>query len=148
MHDSGIIPMYIVHELNLKQDPDVWEEPHEFRPERFSISRRHKTFSKVPWKLWGRRTLGQERAVCSFWIWSARLHGRGPCQGHPPHILCHSHQADQVIEKKDTLYSNLWFLWRFEKPEGHLEPDPKEYTDGFTIIPKPFYVNIKPVHRK
>ena len=29
-----------------------------------------------------------------------------------------------------------------------MEPDPKEYTDGFTIIPKPFYVNIKPVHRK
>ena len=43
-------------------------------------------------------------------------------------------------------YSNIY--WRFEKPEAHMEPDPKNYTDGFTIIPKPYYVNIKHAHCK
>ena len=41
-----------------------------------------------------------------------------------------------------------WSNWRFEKPEAHMEPDPNDFTDGFTIIPKPYYVNIKHVHCK
>ena len=54
-------------------------------------------FLKVPWKVWGRCPLGQEGAVCSFWIWASSLHGGGACQGHPPHLLCHPRQAAQVI---------------------------------------------------
>lgn len=30
-----------------------------------------------------------------------------------------------------------------ETPEEHPQPDPANFTDGFTIIPHPFYVNIK-----
>merc|ERR1719470_133698 len=47
---------------------------------------------------------------------------------------------------KDTLlifFATLVKQLRFEKPENHKEPDPNDFTDGFTIIPKPFYVNIK-----
>lgn len=58
-----------------------------------------RNFLKVPRKVWGRCPPGEEGAVCSIWIWSASLHGGGSGQGHPPHLLCHPHQAAQVIAK-------------------------------------------------
>merc|ERR1712080_593414 len=35
---------------------------------------------------------------------------------------------------RDTLLS-------FLNPRGHSNPDPANFTDGFTVIPHPFYVN-------
>jgi len=99
------------------QDPDVWEEPHEFRPERF--------LEKCDG---GVRLVKREQFV-PFGF------GRRVCMGE--------------ALAKDTLlifFATLVKQLRFEKPENHKEPDPNDFTDGFTIIPKPFYVNIKPVH--
>ena len=46
---------------------------------------------------------------------------------------------------RDTLFIFLTTLiknLKLEAPTGHAQPDPSNFTDGFTIIPHPFYVNI------
>lgn len=32
---------------------------------------------------------------------------------------------------------------RFENPVGHRKPDPGNHTDGLTVIPHPYHVNIQ-----
>ena len=32
---------------------------------------------------------------------------------------------------------------RFENPVGHRKPDPGNYTDGLTVIPHPYHVNVQ-----
>ena len=47
---------------------------------------------------------------------------------------------------RDTLFIFLTTLiknLRLEAPREHAKPDPSNFTDGFTIIPHPFYINIK-----
>ena len=46
---------------------------------------------------------------------------------------------------RDTLFIFLTTLiknLKLEAPTEHAQPDPSNFTDGFTIIPHPFYVNI------
>merc|ERR1719397_1762811 len=101
------------------QDPDVWDQPDQFRPERFLENCEG-----------GVRLVKKEQFV-PFGF------GRRVCMGE--------------ALAKDTLtifFATLIKQIRFEKPEAHAGPDPKNYTDGFTIIPKPYYVGIKHTHRK
>ena len=47
---------------------------------------------------------------------------------------------------KDTLFvffASLLKHLKFEAPATQPLPDPDNYTDGFALMPKPFYVNIK-----
>ena len=47
---------------------------------------------------------------------------------------------------KDTLFlffTNLVKSLKFTNPASHPAPDPANYTEGFTIIPKPYYVSIE-----
>lgn len=36
---------------------------------------------------------------------------------------------------------------RFENPVGHRKPDPGNYTDGLTVIPHPYHVNIQLIRK-
>ena len=47
---------------------------------------------------------------------------------------------------KDTLFVFLASLLQrlsFDAPKAHALPDPENFTDGFALMPKPFYVSIK-----
>ena len=96
------------------KDPDHWEDPDMFRPERFL----EKTEA-------GLKVAKKERFV-PFGI------GRRICMGE-------SLAKDTLFIFITTLIKHL----KFENPVAHPKPDPENYTDGFTIIPHPYYVNIK-----
>ena len=92
------------------QDPSVWVDPEEFKPERFLQGDKlikHPQF--VPFGLGRRACMGEKLA------------------------------RDNLIIFITTLIKNL----RLEAPKEHARPDPSNFTDGFTIIPHPFYVRIK-----
>ena len=49
---------------------------------------------------------------------------------------------------KDTLFvfvASLLQRLKFDAPTTHPLPDPENFTDGFALMPKPFYVSIKVV---
>ena len=74
------------------------------------------------------------------------MHGGVLGQGQPPHLPYHLAQAHQVGE--DVLEGVCINQFaRFENPSGHKKPDPKNYTDGLTVIPHPYYVNIKLIRK-
>ena len=75
--------------------------------------------------MWARKLRKKERLV-PFGI------GRRVCMGE-------SLAKDTLFIFVTTLIKNL----KFVNPENHPKPDPESYTDGFTIIPHPFYVNIQ-----
>ena len=46
---------------------------------------------------------------------------------------------------RDTLiifFSTLVKHFAFNNPTSHPKPDPGNYTDGLTVIPRPYHVNI------
>lgn len=97
------------------KDPDVWPEAEMFRPERFLEE----------------TEAGQLRLV-RHEQWVPFGMGRRVCMGE-------SLARDSLFIFMTTLVKNI----RFENPVNHPKPDPGNYTDGFTIIPHPFYVNMK-----
>ena len=49
---------------------------------------------------------------------------------------------------RDTLiifFSTLVKHFAFNNPVSHPKPDPGNYTDGFTVIPKPYHVSLQPI---
>ena len=95
------------------KDPDHWEDPLMFRPERFLEK------TETGWK-----TIKKERFV-PYGI------GRRICMGE-------SLAKDTLFIFVTTLIKHL----KFENPANHPKPDPENYTDGFTVIPKPYHVKI------
>merc|ERR1711951_110629 len=96
------------------KDPDVWPEADKFMPERFL----QETDS-------GLKLIRHEQFV-PYGI------GRRICMGESL--------------AKDTLFiftANLVKNLKFENPVSNPKPDPEKYADSFTIIPYPYYVNIK-----
>ena len=100
--------------LGFMKDPDHWENPDMFRPERFL----EKTEE-------GLKVCKNERFV-PYGI------GRRICMGE-------SLAKDTLFIFVTTLIKNL----TFENPVAHPKPDPENYTEGFTLIPHPYYVQIK-----
>ena len=96
------------------KDPAVWPEAEVFRPERFLEETEA-----------GLRLVRRDQFV-PYGM------GRRVCMGE-------SLARDSLFIFMTTLVKNL----RFDNPRSHPQPDPENYTDGFTIIPQPYYVNIK-----
>ena len=49
---------------------------------------------------------------------------------------------------RDTLiifFSTLVKHFAFNNPVSHPKPDPANYTDGFTVIPKAYHVSLQPI---
>ena len=95
------------------KDPDHWEDPLMFHPERF--------LEKIDG---GLKVLKKERFV-PYGI------GRRVCMGE-------SLAKDTLFIFVTTLVKNL----KFENPVNHPKPDPENYTDGFTVIPHPYHVEL------
>jgi len=95
------------------KDPDHWEDPLMFHPERFL----EKTDG-------GLKVTKKERFV-PYGI------GRRVCMGE-------SLAKDTLFIFVTTLVKNL----KFENPVNHPKPDPENYTDGFTVIPHPYHVKL------
>ena len=95
------------------KDPDHWEDPLMFRPERFldetemglEVNKRERF---VPYGMGRRICMGESLAKDTLFIFVT------------------------------TLIKNL----KFENPIKHPKPDPENYTDGFTVIPKPYHVKM------
>lgn len=100
------------------KDPEYWENPNEFRPERFL------EMFEGGWRL-----VKKDQFV-PFGF------GRRVCMGE-------SLARDNLLIFLTTLLKHI----RFENPSGHKKPDPKNYTDGLTVIPHPYYVNIKLIRK-
>ena len=96
------------------KDPDVWHEAEMFRPERFL----QETES-------GHKLIRHEQFV-PFGI------GRRICMGE-------TLAKDTLFIFMATLVKNL----KFENPDFNPKPEPENYTDGFTIIPHPYFVKMK-----
>jgi cytochrome P450 len=103
--------------MGFMQDPEHWEEPLVFRPERF--------LERGPAGGW--RPVRRERFV-PYGL------GRRVCMGE-------SLARDTLLIFLATLVKHL----RFDPPAAHPRPDPANYTEGFTVIPRPFHVSIQPV---
>ena len=100
--------------MGFMKDSDHWKDPEMFRPERF--------LEKTEM---GLKVSKKERFV-PYGI------GRRICMGE-------SLAKDTLFIFVTTLLKHL----KFENPVSHPSPDPENYTEGFTIIPQPYYVNIK-----
>jgi len=96
------------------KDPDVWLEAETFKPERFLETDED-----------GVRFKKQEQFV-PFGI------GRRICMGE-------TLARDSLFIFTTTLVKNL----KFENPKNFPEPNPTNFTDGFTVIPHPYHVNIR-----
>eukprot|EP00092_Neocalanus_flemingeri_P087053 GFUD01109785.1.p1 GENE.GFUD01109785.1~~GFUD01109785.1.p1 ORF type:complete len:248 (-),score=65.61 GFUD01109785.1:63-806(-) len=96
------------------KDPEHWEDPLMFRPKRFLETTEM-----------GLKVAKKERFV-PYGI------GRRVCMGE-------SLAKDTLFIFITTLLKHL----KFENPVANPKPDPKNYTDGFTLIPHPYHVNIK-----
>jgi len=96
------------------KDPDVWPEAEMFRPERFLQETET-----------GPKLIRHEQFV-PFGM------GRRICMGE-------TLAKDTLFIFMTTLVKNL----KFENPVNNAKPDPENYTDGFTIIPHPYFVNMK-----
>jgi len=96
------------------KDPDVWHEAEMFRPERFL----QETES-------GHKLIRHEQFV-PYGI------GRRICMGE-------TLAKDTLFIFMATLVKNL----KFENPDFNPKPEPENYTDGFTIIPHPYFVKMK-----
>ena len=96
------------------KDPDVWPEAEMFRPERFL----QETES-------GLKLIRHEQFV-PYGI------GRRICMGE-------TLAKDTLFIFMATLVKNL----KFENPDCNPKPEPENYTDGFTIIPHPYFVKMK-----
>ena len=102
------------HLWGFMKDPDVWPEAEMFRPERFL----QETETGV--------TLVSHEQFVPFGI------GRRICMGERL-------ARDSLFIFTTTLVKNI----KFDCPVNQPKPDPENYTDGFTIIPHPYYVNMK-----
>ena len=96
------------------KDPDVWHEAEMFRPERFL----QETESGI-------KLIRHEQFV-PYGI------GRRICMGE-------TLAKDTLFIFMATLVKNL----KFENPDFNPKPEPENYTDGFTIIPHPYFVKMK-----
>ena len=101
------------HLWGFMKDPEVWPEAEMFRPERFLEETEA-----------GLRLVRHER-------WVPFGMGRRICMGM-------TLATDTLFIFTATLLKNL----KFDNPLSHSKPDPKNYSDGFMIIPHPYYVNI------
>ena len=99
--------------MGFMKDPDYWEDPHMFRPERFL----EKTDE-------GLKNVKRDRFV-PYGM------GRRVCMGE-------SLAKDTLFIFITTLVKHL----KFGNPLNHPNPDPDQFTEGFTVIPKPYYVQI------
>ena len=94
-------------------DREYWEDPEEFRPERFLMivdneTRLVKKEMFVPYGMGRRICMGESLAKDTLFIF----------------------------------FTNLVKHLRFSNPVNHPPPSPDRYIEGFTIIPCPFYVTI------
>lgn len=99
--------------VRIMRDPNYWEEPDMFRPERF-----------LETTLQGLKLVRREQFV-PFGL------GRRICMGESL--------------ARDTLFiffTTLVQHFRFNKPANHPAPDTNNFTDGFTLIPHPFWVKM------
>ena len=96
------------------KDPDVWPEAETFKPERFLETCEN-----------GLKFKKQEQFV-PFGI------GRRICMGE-------TLARDSLFIFTTTLVKNL----KFENPNNFPKPNPENFTDGFTVIPHPYHVNIR-----
>ena len=106
--------MALANLMAFMRDPEVWKDPNMFRPERFLEEKESSL-----------RLIKKEMFV-PYGI------GRRICMGESL--------------AKDTLFiffTNLVKNLKFENPVNHPNPDPENHTAGFTVIPHPYYVNIK-----
>ena len=103
------------HLWGFMKDPEVWPEAEMFRPERFL-----------------EETEAGELRLVRHERWVPFGMGRRICMGM-------TLATDTLFIFTATLLKNL----KFDNPLSHSKPDPKNYSDGFTIIPHPYYVNIK-----
>ena len=97
------------------KDPDVWPEAEMFRPERFLEETEA-----------GELRLVRHERFVPFGL------GRRICMGM-------SLATDSLFIFTTTLVKSL----KFDNPLHQPKPDPANFTDGFTVIPHPYYVNIK-----
>jgi len=100
------------------KDPEYWEHPNEFRPQRFL------EMFEGGWRLVKR----DQFVPFGF--------GRRVCMGE-------SLAKDNLFIFLSTLIKHI----RFENPVGHRKPDPGNYTDGLTVIPHPYHVNIQLIRK-
>jgi len=101
------------------QSPDYWDQPEKFRPERFLE----------------RSPEGELRLVKKDQFVPYGL-GRRVCMGE-------SLARDTLKIFLATLLKHI----RFDNPLSHPRPDTENFTDGFTVIPHPYFVNIKVVRK-
>ena len=97
------------------KDPAVWPEAEVFRPERFLEETEA-----------GELRLVRHERFVPFGL------GRRICMGM-------SLASDTLFIFMTTLVKSL----KFDNPLHQPKPDPANFTDGFTVIPHPYYVNIK-----
>jgi len=100
------------------KDPEYWEHPNEFRPQRFL------EMFEGGWRLVKR----DQFVPFGF--------GRRVCMGE-------SLAKDNLFIFLSTLLKHI----RFENPVEHRKPDPGNYTDGLTVIPHPYHVNIQLIRK-
>ena len=96
------------------KDPDVWPEAETFKPERFLETCED-----------GYKFKKKDQFV-PFGM------GRRVCMGE-------TLARNSLFIFTTTLVKNL----KFENPNNFPKPDPENYTDGFTVIPHPYHVNIR-----
>lgn len=100
--------------MQFMRDPNHWDRPEEFDPERF-LERDEE----------GKATIQRKEQFVPYGM------GRRVCMGESL--------------AKNTLFifvANLVKNFRFEPPVGKPRPDRNNFSDGFTIIPHVFYVQI------
>ena len=103
------------HLWGFMKDPEVWPEAEMFRPERFLEETEA-----------GELRLVRHERFVPFGL------GRRICMGM-------SLATDTLFIFMTTLVKSLKFDNSLHQPK----PDPANFTDGFTVIPHPYYVNIK-----
>ena len=96
------------------KDSDVWSEAEMFRPERF-----------LETSDTGVKLVRHDQFV-PYGL------GRRICMGK-------SLAEDSLFIFMTTLVKSL----KFENPVSHPKPDPENYTDGFTVIPHPYFVHMR-----
>jgi len=106
--------MALTNLSSFMSDPKYWKEPVEFRPERFL------------------ERVDVDTKLVKKEMFVPYGMGRRICMGESL--------------AKDTLFiffTNLVKSLKFTNPASYPAPNPASYTEGFTIIPKPYYVNIE-----
>ena len=127
----------------LFQDPDHWDNPTAFRPERFLEKNENGAWQLlkkerfVPYGFGRRVCLGESLAKDTLRIFFATL------VKHLRYNWIHLVSTVPYIDSTNRLDQLQQITFRFSDPVNHPAPDPGNFTETSTVIPDAFHVNIE-----